>query len=149
MVAMGQNELHQLGRRTGFVRWWPVVVTALMLLAMLVGMALAADPGSRDDPLATVSYVGRHGQFSRQELNAGHSLRLGSGAEVIVVQPGFGEVAVNGLNPMKDTLVDVTDGVPVAREELAPNHHYINGSDHDVTIRPEVDTVVLVSGEWQ
>ena len=61
---------------------------ALAAAALLVGLALAAEPGGKEDPLATISYVGRYAQFSRVECAARRSLRLGTGAELVTAKDG-------------------------------------------------------------
>jgi hypothetical protein len=116
-----------------------VLLIALGLTAAgtaLLGWALAAEPGSKEDPLATISYVARHAQFVRQEAVAGQSLRLMPGAELIIAEPQFSDVVVGEFDPLRDALLDLTEGRPVQLAQLTAGHHYINGS-HDVFLRPE------------
>jgi len=115
----------------------------------VVGWALAAEPGSKEDPLATISYVARHAQFVRLEAAANQSLRLMPGAELIIAEPQFSEVAVREFDPLRDTLLDLTEGRPVQLARLAAGHHYINASNHDVFLRPEEESVLLLRGDWR
>ena len=127
-------------------RW---LVLGALVLALAAGWAVAAEPGSKEDPLATVSYVESHAQFTRLDLAAGHSLRLGTGAELVIAEPAFAEVSVSELDPLRDSLLDLTEGKPVQLATLKSSHHYINASNHDVFIRPAEETVVLLRGEWK
>ncbi len=126
-----------------------IAAMALAAAALLVGLALAAEPGGKEDPLATISYVGRYAQFSRVECAARRSLRLGTGAELVIVDPAFEEIAVREFDPLRDTLVDLTEGTPVQLAVLIAGHHYVNGSNHDVFLRADEDIVLLMRGEWK
>ena len=129
---------------------WPLLATCALLLAAALSMAaLAADPGSKEDPLATVSYVQQRGMFSLLQLRAGTSLRLGTGAELIVTQPAGGQVLVEELDPLRDELLDLTEGSLVSQKLLYPAHHYVNGSGHDIFLRPQSDVSLLLRGEWK
>jgi hypothetical protein len=114
-----------------------------------VGWALAAEPGSKDDPLATISYVARHAQFVRLEVTAGQSLRLMPGAELVVVEPVLSEVEVREFDPLRDTLLDLTEGRPAQLARLTTGHLYINGSNHDIFLRPSEEVVMLLRGDWR
>ena len=61
---------------------WLTTAGVICLGGLLLTLALAAEPGSKDDPLATVTYVREHAQFVRVDIAAGRSLRLGDIAEV-------------------------------------------------------------------
>ena len=126
-----------------------IAAAALVAVALLVGLALAAEPGSKEDPLATIGYVSRYAQFSRVDCAARRSLRLGTGAELVIVDPAFEEVAVREFDPLRDTLVDLTLGAPTQLAVLTAGHHYVNGSNHDVFLRPDEDIVLLMRGEWK
>jgi len=124
--------------------------TGLAVAAVVVvGWALAAEPGSKEDPLATISYVARHAQFVRLEAAADQSLRLLPGAELIIAEPQFSEITVREFDPLRDTLLDLTEGRPVQLDRLAAGHHYINASNHDIFLRPEEETVWLLRGDWR
>ena len=122
---------------------------ALAMGALLVGLAMAAEPGSKEDPLATIGYVGRYAQFTRVDCAAQRRLRLGTGAELVIVDPAFQEIEVRELDPLRDTVIDLTLGAPVQLGVLAAGHHYVNGSNHDVFLRPAQDVVLLLRGEWK
>ena len=110
---------------------------------------MAADPGSKEDPLATVSYVQQRGMFTLQDFPAGTSIRLGTGAEIVVVTPSSTQLAVDELDPLRDELLDLTDGRRVDMQVLMPAHHYVNGSGHDIFLRPMGDCSLLLRGEWK
>lgn len=138
--------------RRGTGRAASVLLAGLALAAAgaaILGWALAAEPGSKEDPLATISYVARHAQFVRQELVADQSLRLMPGAELIIAEPQFSEIAVREFDPLRDSLLDLTEGRLAQLPRLAAGHHYINSSNHDIFLRPEEEVVMLLRGDWR
>jgi hypothetical protein len=130
---------------------WPAFSLAVGVLAVVcvAGYTIAADPGSKDDPLATVSYVNSHAQFTRHELASGQSLRLGTGTEMVITSPAYQEIKVDGLDGLRDDLINLTTGEQVGNGILTAYHHYINASNHDVFIKPGCDVILLVRGEWK
>lgn len=130
-------------------RPWYLIAGAVLAAGLALGIALAAEPGSKDDPLATVLYVQRHAQFARFEVETGRSLRLGTGAELVVADPAFSEIAVSEFDPLRDTLLDLTTGAPLQLPALTAGHHYLNASSHDVFIRADEELVVMLRGEWK
>lgn len=126
---------------------WLAIKVALGLAAVL--LLMAAEPGSKDDPLATVGYVERYAQFVRVNVAASQSLRLGVGTEFIMAEPLLGEVAVRELDPMRDTVLDLSAGATLGLAVLTPAHHYINASTHDIFLRPEEEVALLLRGEWK
>lgn len=127
-----------------------LLATAVTALCSLATMGvLSADPGSKEDPLATVSYVQHRGMFTLRQVPAGTSIRLGTGAELIVTQPAAGQVVIDELDPLRDDLLDISAGERVSATALLPAHHYVNGSGHDIFIRPANDCALLLRGEWK
>lgn len=116
---------------------------------LLAAIALAAEPGSKDDPLATVTYVKRYSAFTRVELPAKQGLRLGQGAELVI--PGLqGEnYSVSEFDPSRDDLIDLSDGTLTVSRILLANHHYLNASSHDIFLKFEESLPVMVRGEWK
>ncbi|MBN2081416.1 hypothetical protein JW859_04320 [bacterium] len=135
----------QRPNRRGF--WW--TLAALGGLLAVLASVLAAEPGGKDDPLATVSYIAQHAQFAREEAPAGRSLRLGPGTELVIVEPAYTELAVREFDPLRDTLIDLTAGVPVQLASLTAGHHYVNASNHDIFVELATESVLLLRGEWK
>jgi hypothetical protein len=135
--------------KPGLGRWPIMAMCALLLAAALTMAALAADPGSKEDPLATVSYVQQRGMFTLQQFRAGTSIRLGTGAELVVTQPVSGQVLIEEFDPLRDELLDLSEGALVSQKVMFPAHHYVNGSGHDIFLRPQSDVSLLVRGEWK
>ena len=129
------------------IRLAGMLVAVLALLGAL--LVLAADPGSKEDPLVTVGYVAGHAQFVRHDLLAGDSVRLGSGAEFVIADPLYAEIPVSDVDPLRDTILDLSAGEPLTQPRLLSSHHYLNASAHDVFIKPDTDTVLLLRGEWK
>lgn len=126
------------------------VAPALILLALsALGLVLAADPGSQADPLATVSYVQRFAQYQHVELAAKQTLKLGAGAELVLIGPAGQIIPVSGLDQFRDRLVNLSAGDAVAAGALAPFQHYLNASTHDVALRFGAPAEAWVRGVWQ
>lgn len=151
MVARMVNPmLRTIKRKTsGAANIWLLGSCLVLAGLAVVGWALAAEPGSKEDPLATVGYVARHAQFVRQDVTAGQSLRLMPGAELIIVEPMLSEISVREFDPLRDTLLDLTEGKPVQLARITSGHHYINGSNHDIFLRPDEETTMLMRGDWR
>ena len=126
-----------------------LTILAVSMFLVLMVLLPAADPGSKDDPLATIGYIERYAQFVRIDVAAGQSLRLGLGCEFIIAEPLLGEVNVRELDPMRDTVLDLTSGAPLGLAVLKPAHHYLNAGTHDIFLRPEEDVAMLLRGEWK
>ena len=122
---------------------------AILALVVLLGVGRAADPGSRQDPLATVSYVTRLASFARLELSAGDSLTLGPGAELVVVESPAEQVPVRGMAPECGLLVDLSAGTLVRDGMLQPYHDYVNGAAQELWLKVDLPVSVLVRGEWR
>ena len=137
----------KLGRlqRAGLVG----VLTILGCALWAVCTVALADPGSKEDPLATVSFVQKKAQFVRRILPAGTSLRLGVGCELVVVDPAFEQLRADQLDPLRDQLVDLTAGKLADAPAIETQHHYVNGSSHDVFLRFDREATVLLRGEWK
>lgn len=126
-------------------------VLALAAGALLAWSALAqsAEPGSKDDPLATISYVQHYAQFTRHELAVGDSLRLGVGSEIIVVDPLVTTASFSGLDGLRDDLFNLTTGERATSGALYAGQHYVNGGTHDIFLKAGEAVPVLLRGEWK
>jgi hypothetical protein len=129
---------------------------ALLLLALalgaglaVLGLARAADPGSKDDPLATLSYVQRYSSFTRHELAAGQILLLRPGAELVIADSGGQGLEFAGLDPLRDALLNLSAGEPAASATLLPYAHYVNASTHELKLKPARAAVLLLRGDWR
>jgi hypothetical protein len=134
----------------------PARSAALLLAGLLAGLALgavgfaiASDPGSKEDPLVTMNYVKGLAQFSRVELRAGRNLRLGSGAELIVLEPTHETVPVRGLDAQKSGLINLSSGERVGSSDLAAYQHYLNSSSGEQFLKFDAEATVLLRGDWQ
>jgi hypothetical protein len=122
---------------------------ALTGLAGALALTLAAGPGSAQDPLATVGYVQRCAQFQRVELAAGQPLRLGEGAELVLIEPRGQLLSLRGYDSLRDLLVNLSTGEPLAGSSLGAFQHYLNGSSHELVLRLDADATALVRGVWK
>ena len=128
---------------------WQAILVGTVVMVLGLSLLLAADPGSKEDPLATLSYVQRYAQFSRQELPRGYSLRLGIGAELVPADALQGALSVRGLDGLRDDLLDLTTGERCSGSQLLPGHHYANAGTHDIFLTLETEASVLLRGEWK
>jgi len=126
-----------------------VIAVGLAIVLAAVGLARAADPGSKDDPLATVSYVEANAQFNRVELSAEQSLRIGRNAEMVIIGLQGEGFETTEFNPLSDTLIDLSQGSLAVSNTILANHHYLNGSNHDLFFRFRSPVTVLLRGEWK
>mgnify|MGYP001285236800 CR=1 FL=1 len=142
---------HQIGRPAvmivGLAGLAVAVVGALMIALPPAG--IAAEPGSKDDPLATVGYVERFAQYNTVTLPARQSLRVGVGTEFVITNAADSTIRASEFKPLHDELIDLTDGEPVLIEELAVYHHYLNASSHDIFFRFDNETTLLIRGSWK
>ncbi len=129
-----------------------LVGIAFALSVLLIGgavlFALAADPGSKDDPLVTQSYVRNLANFKRTEVPAKRSLRLSPGAEFVLLDP-VEPTACPGLDPRKSVAVDLSDGERLGAATLEPFHHYVNGGNGDLFLKFNASVTLLLKGEWK
>ena len=96
----------------------------------------------------TMSYVQGLAQYQRVEFPAGKSLRLGSGAELVILEPAYEGIATSGFDPQRTGLVNLSSGSRVGRAELAAYQHYVNGASGDLFIRFAGAVTVLIRGDW-
>lgn len=135
-------------------RRFPCLVQVLGLLAGLlciaaIGFALgAADPGSKDDPLVTMSYVQGLAKFSRSTVPAGKGVKLGPGTEFVVLDPASGPVEVRGVDQTLTGLVDLSAGQPAAGR-IEPYHHYVNAGQGDQYVKFMQETTLILRGDWR
>lgn len=126
-----------------------VQVVGMLCLLVLAGLALAAaDPGGKDDPLVTMSYVKGLAQFSRTTVAAGKGVKLASGTEFVVLDPASGPVEVRGVDASLSGLVDLSAGQP-ASGRIDPYHHYVNAGQGDQYVKFMQETTLLLRGDWR
>lgn len=123
-------------------------ILALLLLCGAVLFALAADPGSKDDPLVTQSYVRGLANFKRVDVPAKRGLRLGAGTEFVLLDP-VEPTACPGLDPRKSIAVDLSSGERLGSATLEPFHHYVNGGSADLFLKFNGNVTLLLKGEWK
>ena len=126
-----------------------VLIGVMVFGLLLAAIVLAAEPGSKDDPLATVTYVKRYSAFTRVELDTKQGVRLGQGAELVI--PGLqGEsYTASEFDPARDDLIDLSEGRLTVSKTLLSNHHYLNASSHDVFLKFDTSLPVMIRGEWK
>jgi hypothetical protein len=126
--------------------------SAACVLGLLVARppaSSAAEPGSKDDPLATVGYVEKFAQYNSVTLPARQSLRVGKGTEFVINSAAQNTLTTSEFKPLHDELLDLSEGAPVLVEELQVYHHYLNASSHDIFLRFDSETTLMIRGSWK
>ena len=126
-----------------------IMIAVALIAAAAWGISIAAEPGSKSDPLATVGYVQRYAQFTSQRQPAGESIRLAQGAEFVIVGTQVMSIGTTKFNPLHDDLADLSAGNPARNQALLPYHHYVNASNHDIFIAFDTEVELLLRGEWK
>lgn len=122
---------------------------AAVVSVALAGAAIAADPGSRDDPLVTVGYARQLASFELRQLGVGQSVTLPAGSELVLISPENKPVNAVGLSPEKNILLNLTTGERVIVTALRANQHYVNAGPVELTLRFDATVSVLVRGAAQ
>lgn len=124
------------------------LISALLCLAAIALALSAADPGSKDDPLVTLSYVKGVAQFSRATIPAGKGVKLGPGTEFVVLDPAAGPVDVRGVDATLSGLVNLSAGQP-AGGRIEPYQHYVNAGQGEQFVKFMQETTLLLRGDWR
>jgi hypothetical protein len=130
-------------------RLWRGILFACAAIALLLLGSALADPGSREDPLITVSYASQLASFDLRRLAVGQELKLRPGAEVVLVSPNSKPVNAAGLSGDKTPLINLTTGERLMVTALVANQHYVYGGEKAVTLRFDSAVTCLVRGEQQ
>jgi hypothetical protein len=97
-----------------------LLILVFAFVAAIVMAARAAEPGSKDDPIVTRSYLDTLYAWQQTPLSAGQSLSLDLGVLFVVRR---GQVNVAGTNG--EGLVDLTAGKELADGEAIPPNHLV------------------------
>jgi hypothetical protein len=106
------------------------IVFALMILALLAGLAMAKPPapGSKDDPLVTKSYVDSQAGWRVQHVALGTTLNLPAGSEVVAVSAEKAvSLSLKDANFAECALYDLTAGAQLQEMALPISHHFLVG----------------------
>jgi hypothetical protein len=128
-------------------RFIPLTVAAVLALAAAV--ALAADPGSKEDPLASVSYVTKLARFERVALPSNQAISLSPGTEFVVIEPPAELISLRGFDAKRDLLVNLSQGERVGGPAVAAYQHYLNGGTQPLAVSLASSATLLVRGEWR
>ena len=97
-----------------------LTLIALVALLQLPAAVLAAEPGSKDDPLITRSYLDNLHSWQLTNLQEGQTISLDLGV-MLVLTAGKAQVVGNG----KAGLIDLTDGRELKDGERLPANHLL------------------------
>lgn len=122
------------------------LVFALTCLATGVVIGKVPEPGSKEDPLVTQSYVDWHAKWREVSFKSGDLLKLESGAEFVIIEPSDHPVHLKELNLDDTTIVDLTEGSPLTKRELTPLRLYIVASNTDARITFDESARIYVRG---
>lgn len=121
------------------------ILTAIALLALVVAMRLpapAVEPGSKDDPIITRSYLETLHAWQITNLQEGQTVSLDLGVEFVVRS---GKLAVVGVGTQG--LIDLTAGQELKDGQPIPPCHLILSPASDRRgIRANSQVVMLTRG---
>lgn len=122
-------------------RW---LLIAVVVLAGAASIALA-EPGGKDDPLITAKYAQTLASFQLRRVGANQSLKLRSGAELVIVAPDGKPVNAAGIG--EKTLLNLSTGERVIVTALRANQHYVYAGEAELALRFDAPVTCLVRGE--
>ncbi len=124
-------------------------VISLSFFALVIGVVWAAsdpEPGSREDPLVTKSYVDHNSVWQRVQVSSGGALNVGEGTEWVVVFTASNSSAVAGDKAKLEKVFDLTTGATLGEAPVLTGHHYICAASGEFAITFASDTQLLVRG---
>lgn len=83
------------------------------------------------------------------ELAANQPLKLGPGAELVLIGQAGQIISFSGYDQFRDRLVNLSTGEAVGKGALAPFQHYLNASTHELPLRFASGAEAWVRGVWQ
>lgn len=120
------------------------ILTSLLLAAVLLMArgAHAVEPGSKDDPIITRSYLETLYSWQLNSLQEGQTLSLDAGVQFVIRS---GTAVVVGVG--SEGLIDLTAGKELKDGEVIPPYHLIMSpaSDHR-GLRARAQVVLLSRG---
>ncbi len=126
-----------------------ILVSALLLMALLTGLALAKPPapGGKEDPLVTKSYVDSQLGWRVQQVAAGAALSFPPGSEIVAVSAEKIEsITLKDANLGECLLFDLTQGQRLGLMELPIGHHLLVGPGKDAKLTPAANGQLMVRG---
>ena len=115
-----------------------ILLAAVLLLAH--APARAAEPGSKDDPVVTRSYLETLYSWQQTHLQDGQAIGLDLGV-MLVLRSGHATVVGSG----QEGLVDLTDGKELKDGERIPAHHLILSPASDKRGVKALSSVVMLT----
>ncbi len=124
-----------------------ILLLAPVMLGLLgVVLARVPEPGSKEDPLVTKTYVDWHARWKKIKVKGGDFFKLDGGTELIITEPMDHPIRLREHNFQDTRFVDVTSGVIVLEYELQPFHLYVVASDEQARIAFEESATIYVRG---
>ena len=125
-----------------------IFVFSFLVIVFLVAMALARvpEPGSKEDPIVTKSYVDWKSVWREVSLDSGGFLKLSPGVEFIVTEPMDHPVQLREQNMNQSKIADLTTGELLLKVQLVPFHHYLVLPPEDVRLTFDEKTKIFIRG---
>ncbi len=114
----------------------------------LLGVVLAKvpEPGSKEDPLVTKTYVDWYAKWQELNLKAGDFLKLEMGTEFLLVEPSDHPLHLREVNLDATRIVDVTSGTVLTSRDLSPYHLYLVASVNEARIVIDDSAKIFIRG---
>ncbi|MBQ4159299.1 MAG: hypothetical protein IJD83_00045 [Clostridia bacterium] len=140
---------------------WITVISVILAFALGAVFAIAANPGSQEDPLISKSYIEgtlkpeiyayidqkAQGGFEVVSVKAGKTVLGGAGTEMIL---RMGQACVIGSD--RGGIADVTQGVDLTHNAAAPANHMLIVPMEDgrgLYISPTTDAILMIKGSYK
>ncbi len=123
-----------------------VVFVLVLLMAVWVTSGKVPEPGSKEDPLVTKTYVDWHARWRNMKLNENSFLKLGLGTQFVITEPMDHPVHLKEHNLEDAKLINLTEGEVVTESELIPLNLYIVASEQEARLTFGEDAEIIVRG---
>lgn len=128
------------------LKFYVFVLVLLIVVAGVVWAASDPEPGSREDPLITKSYVDHLSAWQRVQVASGGAFNISEGTEWVVVFTAANSSAISGDKAKLDKVFDLTAGSALGEAQVMTGHHYICAASGEFTVTFASDTQLLVRG---
>jgi hypothetical protein len=122
------------------------ILVLFVIIAGIVWAAADPEPGSREDPLITKSYVDHLSAWQRVQVASGGAFNICEGTEWVVVFTASNSSVVSGDKAKLDKVFDLTAGSALGEATVSTGHHYICAASGEFAITFASDTQLLVRG---
>jgi len=121
---------------------------SLLVMAFVVAVALARvpEPGSKEDPIVTKSYVDWKSVWREVSVDSGGFLKLSPGVEFTLIEPIDHPVQLREQDMSQSRIADLTAGELLLKAQLVPFRHYLILPPEDVRLTFDEKAKIFIRG---